>query len=283
MAQVPDDTSSRYHSAESHGRRALSVARDDTVTAVPEPPRENQTPSAEVDTAAFVLVEDDSPNEGDEGNRARRAVGAMWASTAGYLRKPSNARYVVVLAFSLIALIVSVLDFGLITGAVRVPAPGIQTKSATHLSDTATYNFEFDTDGWRARAAATSAVWNNIHTFAGQGALEAQLQGLTQKNNGFLYITAPATVKPGSTIIAHIYVPTGAPPIIVTIYALDGSWAWNAGAYPTLQPGTWTAVRYTIPTTVKGPIREMGVMVIGDANAAPYTGPLYVDSVNISH
>jgi hypothetical protein len=205
----------------------------------------------------------------------------MWSDTVRYIRQPSNGRYVAVLAFSLIAMIVSLLNFGLITGALRVPTPGLQTQNVTHLADKSTYGFEFDSDGWRARGAATSAVWNNIHTFAGQGALEVQVKELSQKNNGFVFITAPASAKPGATIIAHIYAPTGTPPIVVTLYALDGSWGWSAGAYPSVNPGSWMAVKYTIPTTLQGPIREMGVMLIGSSNATPYTGVIYIDSINM--
>lgn len=212
---------------------------------------------------------------------AWRAISDMWTTSVRYIRQPSNARYVAVLTFSLIALIMSLVDFGLFTGALRIPTPGLQNQAITHLSDKSTYAFEFDTDGWRARGAATSAVWNNIHTFAGQGALEVQAQGLSQKHNGFVFITAPATARPGSTIIAHIYAPTGTPSLVVTLYALDGSWAWSAGAYPSVNPGSWIAVKYKIPSTLRGPIREMGVMLIGSSNATPYTGVLYLDSISV--
>lgn len=275
-----------FRLADARHVRAQSVGRGDDATGAPLLTNfalANEADDAnETDDAAPEPVErDDSPEPGMP-QRAGQAIGEMWTNTIGYLRKPANARYVAVLAISLGALLVSLLDFGLITGRVHVPTPGLQSGSSSRVADTSTYNFEFDSDGWRARGAATTSVWNNTHTFAGQGALEAQVEGLTQQHNGFIFVTAPQMVKPGSTVIAHVYVPAGAPPVIVTLYALDGSWSWTAGAYPTLEPGAWTAVRYSIPTTVKGPIREMGLMVVGAANSAPYTGPLYVDAVNVS-
>ncbi len=280
MALLPDEAPS--HADTARAALANSAIRGLSDSAQPTSDVANpvERSSAIASDAPAPDGEDQTPGEAGQSS-ARRAVSAMWMDTVRYIRQPSNARYVAVLTFSLIALIVSLLDFGLITGAVRVPTPGLQSQAGTHLADKSTYGFEFDTGGWRARSAATSAVWNNIHTFSGQGALEVQVNQLSQKNNGFVFITAPASAKPGSTVIAHVYVPTGAPPIVVTLYALDGSWAWSAGAYPSLTPGSWIAVKYTIPATLKGPIREMGVMLIGSSNATPYTGAIYIDSVNV--
>lgn len=281
MAKVPDEASMPVRLADARNSRAQSAGHG--ADAAGSPLLTNFVLTDEADDATQELdARDDTPDPGAR-RRAGQAIGEMWSNTAGYLRKPANARYVAVLAISLGALLVSLLDLGLITGRVQAPTPGLQNGSSSRGADTSTYNFEFDSDGWRARGAATTAVWNNAHTFAGQGALEVQVEGLTQQHNGFVFVTAPQMVKPGSTIIAHIYVPAGAPPVVVTLYALDSSWGWTAGAYPTLDPGAWTAVRYSIPTTVKGPIREMGVMIVGAAKSTPYTGPLYVDGINISN
>src|SRR5512143_913993 len=59
---------------------------------------------------------------------AWHAVRGMWAESIRYIRQPSNARYVAVLTFSLIALIMSLVDFGLFTGTLRIPTPGLQTQ-----------------------------------------------------------------------------------------------------------------------------------------------------------
>lgn len=211
-----------------------------------------------------------------------RTIGLRSGTTVrAYLRHPGNARYITLLAISVVALVMSLLDFGLISGAVQVPAPGLQAQGTVGLKDASTYGFEFDTDGWQARGAARSAVWNNSHVFAGQGALEVQVAGLTAAQKAFVYVTVPPNAKPGSLVTAHLYIPSGATPLVATVYALDGKWAWSSGAYPSLNPGTWTALTYAIPKGLQGPIREMGIMLVGVSSGQAYTGPIFLDAVNI--
>lgn len=287
MTLVPDDA--EVHQNDDMRRAQVLDAPSSDATAH-GPSRPEELPDSDASFGEYdVLVmteEDESPAQtltSDSANSrgAGQAMRAMWGRSAAYMRNPSNVRYTVLLTISLVALLVSVLDFGLITGSLRVPTPGLRVQGTTSLADRATYNFEYDTDGWQARGAARTAVWNNSHTFAGQGALEVQIAGLTQKDNGFVFITAPKTVKPGSTVVAHVYAPSGTPPLVVTLYALDGAWAWSSGPYPSLNPGAWVAVSYTIPKTMLGPVREMGLMFVGDASGVPYSGVLFVDSVNV--
>lgn len=296
MATRPGDAPTPYFTDEARASELMGEAMEETNLANlapdpeglerPEPTAGHglsvittQSESRDAALATASPATSAMPRAGD----AAQARRAMLSRSITYLRQPSNARYVAVLCISVVALVISLLNFALITGSVRIPAPGLQTQGATGLTDHATYSFEYDTDGWQARGAATSAVWNNSHRFAGQGALEVQLTGLTQTQKGFVYITVPPSAKPGSTITAHLYVPSGTPPLVATLYALDGSWAWSSGGFPSVNPGTWTALTYSIPTTLKGPIREMGVMIVGVSGNPPYTGVLFVDSVNVQN
>lgn len=231
-------------------------------------------------SSADGVVESHAAGRSDGGWLARRS---RVAQAIAHVQRPANVGYVALLSISVLALLLSLLNFGLITGALRVPTPGLQASGATGLSDGATYNFEQDTNGWHAKGAATSAVWNNTHTFAGQGALEVQVTGISPSQKAFVYVTLPPSARPGSTVTAHLYVPTGSPPMLATLYALDGSWAWMSGAFPSLNPGTWTAVTYALPKNLAAPIRELGVMVIGESDGTPYTGVLYLDSVNVQN
>lgn len=297
MATRPEDAPLPYFTNEAHASELMGEAMEDTNLAnlAPEPEGQEQPESTAAHGLTVVTAQSDSrdvatldtPSSATgampSGSDVAHAGRTMLSRSISYLRKPSNARYVVALSISIIALLVSLLNFGLITGSVRIPAPGLQTQGSTGLTDHATYAFEYDTDGWQARGAATSAVWNNSHRFAGQGALEVQVTGLSQTQKAFVYVTVPPSARPGSTITAHLYVPSGTPPLLATLYALDGSWAWSSGGFPSVNPGTWTALTYSIPTTLKGPIREMGVMLVGVSGVPPYTGVLFVDSVNVQN
>ncbi|HZC07744.1 MAG TPA: hypothetical protein VE338_19055 [Ktedonobacterales bacterium] len=259
------------------------ASQRDPLDAAPAAPLD-AAPPALLDVAPVAPLDAARSNSDMPGPGSAVRMGrATFAQGIAYLRTPSNARYVALLSISVIALLMSLLNFGLITGSLRIPAPGLQTQGATGLTDHATYAFEYDTEAWQARGAATSAVWNNSHRFAGQGALEVQLTALSPTDKGFVYITVPPDAKPGSTITAHVYVPSGTPPIIATFYALDGSWAWSSGGFPAMNPGTWTALTYSIPATLQGPIREMGVMIVGVSGNPPYSGVLFIDSVNVQN
>jgi hypothetical protein len=50
-----------------------------------------------------------------------------------------------------------------------------------------------------------------------------------------------------------------------------------------LAPGRWTAVTYAIPAQAQLPLRELGLMILTGKGVAPYSGPLYLDSVNVQH
>lgn len=207
---------------------------------------------------------------------------AVWESASRpMLPARADQRYRLLLGVTLAALLVSLLDFALIIGAFPVPVPGLRLRDQNGPQETATYGFEDGTEGWLARDAAANAVGSGAHVFAGNGALEFQVTNLTTATKAFVYTPQPAKARPASLIVAHIYVPAGAPPLVGTIYALDGGWLWNSGTYPVLTPGTWTTISYQIPPQVKPPIREMGIMVVGAKGNPGYSGPIYLDSVDV--
>jgi hypothetical protein len=195
----------------------------------------------------------------------------------------SDGRLWLALAVSLLALSGAVLDFALVVGAVPIPVPGLRSQGQATVADTATYSFENDANGWATRGGATNAVVSDAHVFAGRQALEVQVVNLSGTGKAFVYTTLPGRVGRRVQIIAHLYVPAGAPPLLATAYVLDKSWAWYNGPFPVLPPGQWTAVRYEIPTEAQLPIHELGLMILADKGAPPYSGPLYLDSVNVQH
>lgn len=185
------------------------------------------------------------------------------------------------LGASLVALVVGLLDFTLLIGALPMPVPGLQAAGQPVAKDTATYAFEFDSDGWLARGAATSAISNNTHVFQGQGALEFQVTSVTAKQQAFVYTTLLSAAKPGTKVIAHLYAPAGAPSLLATIYILDSTYTWYSGPYLALNAANWTALAFQIPAQAHTPIRQLGVMMLGTIQAPPYTGPIFLDSVDL--
>ena len=187
------------------------------------------------------------------------------------------------LVASLLALAVGLVDFSLLVGAVPIPVPGLRAPGQTVSKDTATYAFELDPNGWQARGAAANAISNNTHVFAGQGALEFQVIGLSAKQQAFIYTTTPPAANSDTRVIAHVYAPAGAPALLATIYILDANYTWHSGPYLGLNPGAWTAVAYQIPANARPPVRQLGVMILGVTGSAPYTGPLFLDTVDLQN
>jgi hypothetical protein len=216
--------------------------------------------------------------------KTRRAHGALRRSdtAARDAERPavrtahpqSDWRLGLALAVSLLALGGAILDFALIIGAVPIPVPGLRLQSQTTVADTA---------NWSTRGAATNVVVSDAHVFAGRPTLEFQVTNLSRTRRAFVYTTLAANARHHTQIIAHLYVPAGAPPLLATTYALDKSWTWYNGPFPVLAPGQWTAVPYEIPAQAQLPIRELGLMILTGKGVKHYSGPLYLDSMDVQH
>jgi hypothetical protein len=140
-----------------------------------------------------------------------------------------------------------------------------------------------DTAGWATRGAASNAAVLDGHVLTGRQVLEFRVTNLSPASAAFVYTPLPLNVRHHTQIIAHLYVPPGAPMLVATVYLHDRSWKWYNGPYPVLTPGQWTAVTYAIPARAQLPLRELGVMILTGKGVAPYSGPLYLDSVDLQH
>jgi hypothetical protein len=198
-------------------------------------------------------------------------------------RPQADWRLWLALALSLLALGGAILDFALVIGAVPIPVPGLRSQGQATVGDTATYGFENDANGWATRGAATNAVVSDTHVFAGRQALEFQVANLSRTRKAFVYTPLPANARHHTQIIAHLYIRAGAPTLLATAYVLDKSWTWYNGPFPVLTPGQWTAVAYEVPAQVQLPIRELGLMILTGKGVRHYSGPLYLDSVDVQH
>jgi hypothetical protein len=278
--EVPEEANREGSAAD----RSMSVADEPTsrlprITPrpVPWPLRARITPSQAGSPSSRARI---APTQA--GTSPRLSSLADWAQRRRG-KWPAQWRLWLVLVVSLIALAVGILDFALIVGAVPVPVPGLRAPGELASIDTATYSFERSTDGWLARGAAANAVASDAQAFAGRDSLEFQVTNLSAATKAFAYISLPPPARPNTRIVAHLYVPAGGPTLLATIYALDRSWAWHNGQFFALSPGQWTATTYQIPAQTHAPIRELGVMILGTKGYPPYSGPLYLDSVDLQN
>jgi hypothetical protein len=216
-------------------------------------------------------------------SRSDTAVRAEARPAVTTARPQSDWRLWLALAVSLLALGGAILDFALVIGAVPIPVPGLRPQSQFAVADAATYSFEHDASGWATQGAATHAVLSDAYAFAGRQALAFQVANLSGTRTAFVYTALPAIVGGPTRIIAHLYVSAGAPPLLATVYVRDKSWKWYNGPFPVLTPGHWTAVPYAIPAQAQLPIHELGLMILTGKGVPPYSGPLYLDSMDVQH
>jgi hypothetical protein len=204
--------------------------------------------------------------------RYRKRPGTWWRSP--------NGRYVVVLSISLAALIISIANSLAIAGDLSIPLPGMRGASPAS-SDHATYNFENGVNGWGARGAASAVVSTSAYAFAGQRALQVHVAAVSSSNEAFIYNAQPASAGQRSQITAYVYVPRGAPALFATLFVLDHGYRWFSGPYPALSAGSWTLLLFDVPPQASLPIHQLGVMIVGGKGQPPYSGAIYLDSVNV--
>jgi hypothetical protein len=123
----------------------------------------------------------------------------------------------------------------------------------------------------------------DAHFFTGRQVLAFRVTNLSRTREAFVYTPLPLNARHHTQIIAHLYVPAGAPLLLASVYLLDKSWKWYNGPFPVLTPGRWTAVTYEIPAQARLSLRELGLMILTGKGVTPYSGPLYLASVDVQH
>jgi hypothetical protein len=143
--------------------------------------------------------------------------------------------------------------------------------------DTAQYNFEGDTQGWRSGDSSASVSTSIARKFAGRSSL-----AITTDNATFASVQAPsAAVGAGNTITFRVYLPVDAPINWIQPYAQEGAagnWNWHGNWTPVggLQVGAWNTITVDIPANAQA-IEFVGVQF---SMSQPYSGTVYVDNVS---
>jgi hypothetical protein len=239
--------------------------------------------AVETTPASVPTVVEERPEEGTDGqareepdritalSRDRSQLSVTW---------PLDLHGRLPLVIGLLALVVGLFDFGMIIGSARVPLLGPRAASQAPIANAPNYGFDSNVRDWAARGAVKPAGMGGP-VADGWSSQAFQAQQLSIANKAFIYSRLPPNIGRHTRLVARVYVPAGAPPLICTIYILGRSWGWFNGPLPLLSPGQWTTVTYLMPKAVRLPVREVGLMIVGLRGFRPYTGPLYLDSVGM--
>ncbi|GHO47772.1 hypothetical protein KSX_59350 [Ktedonospora formicarum] len=87
--------------------------------------------------------------------------------------------------------------------------------------------------------------------------------------------TLPTSLPAGKTVTAYIYAAQGTD-VQATLFVMDQNWKWYGGSFVTLPSGTWYRLSYTIPATMPGSARTLGVQLYG------VQATIYIDAVTWS-
>jgi hypothetical protein len=142
------------------------------------------------------------------------------------------------------------------------------------------FQFESGTQGWMRWGPLIQGLSSStIRAFEGKHSLEVKLTGA--KGMSKVYVSG-ASVPAGRTVSFRVWFPIGSRVSAFQPYVLQGAaggWKWTGSwiASTSLKAGNWNTVTLQIPAGAVSPFHELGLEIFTDA---PWTGPLYVDSVS---
>lgn len=141
--------------------------------------------------------------------------------------------------------------------------------------DTGTMRYDFERSaGWLGvDGSAESALPSPERAFTGAMSLKVDIDGSYDAR----FFTRPAPSPTAGAIVSYrVYIPGDAPVTALQPYVMDGNWVWKDSWNPNLPKNTWVTVTVAVPAGAKLPLNELGMKVYFNA---PYSGPIYVDSV----
>lgn len=160
-------------------------------------------------------------------------------------------------------------------GSGTVPPP---VDPPPPTGDTATYNFERDTQGFtRSGAPIVSVTRSTAQKFAGVASLAVRITG---SGSPSVSVASPSTPA-GATVTFRIFIPTGARIAWVQPYVLQGAaggWTWTGNYQPiaSLRTGTWNTLTVNVPANAAA-LSSLGVQF---GTSGTYDGTVFIDSVS---
>jgi hypothetical protein len=152
------------------------------------------------------------------------------------------------------------------------------------LNQYSAFSFEDGgTDGWAGHGGEIAAVQNST-AFAmdGKHALQVTLSNIG--NGDFPYVavgslnlaTYPVS---GQTISMYVYLLGNSINLSAKVFVMNNAYHWFSAGFTLLQAGTWNHLSYTLPASINGQPRLLGIQFNSPANATATTN-VYIDAVS---
>jgi hypothetical protein len=167
----------------------------------------------------------------------------------------------------------------------KVPTP-VQAAATPTVSLSGAQNFAFEdgtADGWSGRSPGVSGVQNSsAFAMAGKHALQVSLSNISTGNYPYIAVDlSNQTSYPGAgkTVTAYAYLPAGSLPFTAKLFVVGSDYQWYSNDAVQLKPGTWNPLTYTLPATLSGIPKQIGIQFDTSASGT-VSGKIYVDAVS---
>ncbi|GHO47769.1 GH39 family glycosyl hydrolase [Ktedonospora formicarum] len=153
------------------------------------------------------------------------------------------------------------------------PTPVKPTPTPTTPMGDYMFSFENGTSGWEPNGDISKLASSAGVARDGKQSLLVSLNSVNSNDFPFVFNdTLPTSLPGGKTVTAYIYAAKGSN-IKATLFVMDQNWKWYGGSFVALPAGTWYRLSYTIPATMPGSARTLGVQLYG------VQATVYIDAV----
>jgi hypothetical protein len=154
-------------------------------------------------------------------------------------------------------------------------SPGGATPTPTGpTTQYSSFSFEDGgTDGWSGHGDQAATVQNSTTVAKdGKHSLQVSLMNVTPGDFPFVSVgqsNLGSYPHAGQTITLYIYLPASVVNLGAKIFVMDSQYHWfDPDAMTKLTPGTWNQLTFTLPSSVNGQLRQLGIQFsnLGTAN-----------------
>lgn len=157
-----------------------------------------------------------------------------------------------------------------------------QVQMPSTKQDKPIFTFEDGTtEGWSGHGQQITALQNSTTaTLEGKHALQVTLTKMSSADYPYIFVPLPTqlgTPQAGQTLTAHVYTASNAISLSAQLFVVDEHDQWHPQGMSHLEPGTWTPLTYTVPSTVSG-LRQLGIQ-FSSPTTSEVSSDLFIDAV----